>query len=493
MSEHQHSIHSWGVALTEEQTSLLRETLGEAHRIAAYPDWGTALEDESSPLMIWLSAQGLRELTALPAPILLALEDTPKTLLLDPGYAIEDFETACDMGISDIARPPLTKERLARIMRRTLEMRSIHHDLDCMAREILVERELLERKNSILAFLVNFLAPSTENLNIEELLRNACAHMANLLPITSLHAALWEHEEDGFSEATLYVAAPEGTAAYHAWGETLLDHAFRFSCPRSAVLKFISLQPDNAVCLPPAQRPLLCLPLVCEQERLGILLMQAEAEQALGRDQSLALDSALRHFSLAVKNARRFRQLQKHADYDGLTQVHSRRHFEYRMELEVQRFSRYGSPLSMIMIDIDHFKAVNDTRGHHVGDQVLREVAAVLAASIRNTDYCARYGGEEFAVILPHTDGKKARSLAERIRKRIAKQSFALYDGATMSVTVSLGVACLAYGAEANKHTLLRNADAALYAAKNEGKNKTCLYTTPLSTAHALPTCCSAS
>lgn len=481
------------MALTQKQTSLLRKILGEERHIVAYPDLGTALKQEPPPLMIWLSAQGLRELAALPAPIRLELEETPKTLLLDTGYAMADFETACDMGISDIVRPPLTKERLARIMRKALEIRSLHHDMECMAREVVIERELLERKNSILSFLVNFLAPSTENLNIEDLLRSAYANMTNLLPLTSLHAALWEHEEDDFSEATLYVAAPEGTAAYHAWEKTLLDHAFLFSCPRSAVPRSISLQMDNTVCLPPAKHTLLCLPLVCEQERLGILLMQPEAGKALGRDQSIALDSALRHFALAVKNVRRFRQLQKHADYDGLTQVHSRRHFEDRMKIEVQRFSRYGNPLSMIMIDIDQFKAVNDTRGHYVGDQVLREVASVLTASIRNTDYCARYGGEEFVVLLPHTDGKKARTLAERIRKRIAKQTVTLCDGTAMTVTVSLGVACLAYGEEANKHALLRNADTALYTAKNGGKNKTCVYKTPLAKTRALTICRSAS
>lgn len=496
MSDVQHSIRSWGVALTEEQTALLREALGEEHHLAAYLDMQTALlVEEPPPFMIWLSTQGLRELSALPSPLPLALEDTPKALLLGSDPTIADFETASDMGISDIMRAPLTKERLAGIMRRALEVRTIHNDMECRAREISIERELLERKNNILAFLVNFLADSTDNLNIEDLLRGAFANMAKLLPVTSMHVALWESDEGDYSEPTLYIAAPEGTAAYHAWKATLISHALHFSYPRSAIPQTASLclnsGSDDSVHMPPTENSLLRLPLVCGQECLGILLLQTATEQFLGRDQAIALDSALSHFSLTIKNAGRFRQLQRHADYDGLTQVHSRRHFEHRLKKETQRFCRYGNPLAMIMIDVDYFKIVNDTRGHHVGDQVLREVAATLAASIRNTDYCARYGGEEFVVLLPHTNGKKARALAERIRKQVAGQPITLDDGAAMSVTISLGVACLASGDDADKYSLLRNADTALYMAKSGGRNRTCLYKQPLSTKPASLAACS--
>ena len=497
MLQQQHITSSWGIGLTEEQTAMLRETLGDEHRIVPHAGLRRALQhplpplpqsraQDDTPFMVWLSSKGLHELASLPGPERRLLEDAPKALLLEPGYSLADFETACDLGISDILRPPFGRERIADCMRRALEVRSIALDMDCMSREISVERELLERKNGILAFLVSFLTHSTECQEVEELLQNAFEDMSKLLPLASLHAALWESADNGSAEACLYVAAPEGSAAHHAWKESLLSHAFRASCPRQADLRTKTLRlgqtADNAAPLP-EEDALLCLPLVCGQERLGVLLLQTSVEHYLGRDQALALDSALRHFSVTLKNARRFKQLQMHADYDALTRVHSRRHFESRMQEEVQRFTRYGEPLSMIMVDIDHFKAVNDTHGHHVGDQVLREVAAVLAASIRNTDYCARYGGEEFAVILPHTDGHKAHSLAERMRRRILRHTITTDQGVPLNVTASFGVASLAEGDKADRHTLLCNADAALYTAKSNGRNQTRTYSSALPTA----------
>lgn len=479
-----HITSSRGVGLTREQEELLRAVLGDEHRLVTHTGLHAALREKEPPFMLWLSSSGLRELAALPPKRRRELEETPKALLLEQDYTLDDFETACDLGINDIVRPPLTRERVMDIMRRTLEVRSIYTDIACMSREISVERELLERKNGILAFLVSFLTNATDSLNIEELLRGAFADLAKLLPVMSLHAALWENGDEGTATVDLFVAAPEGTPAHYAWKETLLEHAHRSSCPRSADLQTKALpltdRTDGGDAMPPENDSLLCLPLVCGKERLGILLLQTDMERYLGRDQALALDSALRHFSLTLKNARRFRQLQMHADYDALTQVHSRRHFEHRMEEEMQRFARYGESLSMIMIDIDHFKAVNDTYGHHAGDQVLREVAGQLAASIRNTDYCARFGGEEFAVILPHTDGKKAHALAERMRKRIARHTVLTDNDTPMNVTVSMGVASLARGDKTDKHALLCNADAALYAAKSGGRNRTCDYEPPL-------------
>lgn len=489
----QRHTNSWAVSLSEEQACVLQEALGRDHRITRHEGFRSALREEPEPFMIWLSAKGLRELVQLPEKRLAEWYDAPKALLLEPGYTLADFEAACNAGITDIVLPPFGKERLADIMRRALEVRSIAVDLDCMSREISVERELLERKNDILAFLVSFLTHSTESQSIEDLLHGAFENMSKLLPLTSLHAALWENADAGPAEACLYIAAPEGSAAHHAWKETLLAHAFRSSCPSRADLctKFLrpGRQGDGAADMPD-KNTLLCLPLVCGQERLGILLLQTAVDKYLGRDQALALDSALRHFSLTLKNARRFKKLQMHADYDALTQVHSRRHFESRMEEEVRRFTRYGEPLSMIMVDIDHFKAVNDTFGHHVGDLVLREVAAVLAASIRNTDYCARYGGEEFVVILPHTDGHKAHSLAERMRRRIARHAITTDKAGPLHVTASLGVASLADGDDADRHTLLCNADSALYTAKSNGRNQTCAYSAALLSAPATLAVC---
>jgi diguanylate cyclase (GGDEF)-like protein len=166
---------------------------------------------------------------------------------------------------------------------------------------------------------------------------------------------------------------------------------------------------------------------------------------------------------------------------DELTGLYNYRYFMRRLEEEVSRLHRVGRGLALLFADIDHFKLVNDTHGHAVGDTVLRHVAAVLRASIegdgvvvhlRRSDVVARYGGEEFAILLPecHKDG--ATLVAERIRRRIEDAPAQLDDGTTVGVTVSLGVACVPdHGEQADQ--LLAAADRALYLAKEGGRNRT--------------------
>lgn len=406
----------------------------------------------------------------------------PKVVLLNEEYSLADFEAACDNGVTEILRPPLARERIADTMRRALEAAAVHHDMECMAREILLERELLERKNEILGFLVNFLTQSTESLELSTMLQNAYQGLARLLPLRSLHAVLWEQNSgDGPPALSLYSCAPENSPASAAWREALLEQARRVLGPDFAVTEIQRLhlneQSEDWAHSLPEDGALLALPLICDTEQLGVLMLLTAMERHLGKDQAMALDSAMRHFSLILKNARRFKVMQRHADYDALTNVHSRRHFETRLEEEMQRFTRYGDPLSMIMLDIDHFKSVNDTRGHHVGDIVLREVGRLVAENIRSMDYCARYGGEEFAILLPHTGHKKALQLAERMRKKIAAHSFQVEGGEPMRITASLGVSGLIKGTDKSKLDLVCEADAALYEAKSSGRNRTCGYT----------------
>jgi diguanylate cyclase (GGDEF)-like protein len=124
------------------------------------------------------------------------------------------------------------------------------------------------------------------------------------------------------------------------------------------------------------------------------------------------------------------------------------------------------------MLDIDHFKRVNDTRGHTVGDAILRETASLIMQTIRASDYCARYGGEEFLLLLPHTDSRKAYHLAERLRVKLAAHTF-IVDGTPLNVTVSLGVSTVSITHPKTGEALVSEADAALYEAKSRGRNQT--------------------
>jgi diguanylate cyclase (GGDEF)-like protein len=202
-------------------------------------------------------------------------------------------------------------------------------------------------------------------------------------------------------------------------------------------------------------------------------------EYVLDKEQALALDAAIRHLALNIRNARRFKIMQRYAEYDALTGVHNRRHFENRIDDEFRRFKRHGRPLSILMADIDHFKRINDTRGHQTGDAALREVASILANTIRKTDYCARYGGEEFVILLPYTGARKALALAERIRKIIAAHIFLVNGCDPLHLTVSFGVSGTGADTERSKTELVSNADAALYNAKFRGRNCSALIAPP--------------
>jgi diguanylate cyclase (GGDEF)-like protein len=155
---------------------------------------------------------------------------------------------------------------------------------------------------------------------------------------------------------------------------------------------------------------------------------------------------------------------------DGLTQVFNRRYFEETVEREISRCHRYGRSLSLVMVDIDHFKTINDTYGHLAGDHVLKHVASSIRTRIRREDILARYGGEEFAVLLPEVELKGAVQLAEKVRKLIEKQTFE-FDKQAIPVTVSAGVATLTQPMH-EASDLVRMADTHLYAAKTDGRNR---------------------
>ena len=157
---------------------------------------------------------------------------------------------------------------------------------------------------------------------------------------------------------------------------------------------------------------------------------------------------------------------------DGLTQLHNKRYLLDNLDREISRCHRYQRSLSLIILDIDHFKRVNDIFGHLAGDYVLKHLSTVIRSNIRMEDMMARFGGEEFVIILPEVDSNGARTCAEKIRRLVEKTDF-MYDGAKLPVTVSLGVVFCTTEVR-DSMELIRRADFQLYEAKRQGRNRVC-------------------
>lgn len=169
-------------------------------------------------------------------------------------------------------------------------------------------------------------------------------------------------------------------------------------------------------------------------------------------------------------------KLKNQVDYDYLTGVHSRVWFMNQSELELNRSVRYGSALSLLMVDIDFFKRINDTYGHQAGDLILKKFAEISRNSLREFDICGRLGGEEFAILLPETPNEAAVKVAERLRSTIETTNISLQsDELTVKITVSIGVTSL-ISKEDTISDLLNKSDIALYEAKKLGRNKVCLW-----------------
>lgn len=157
---------------------------------------------------------------------------------------------------------------------------------------------------------------------------------------------------------------------------------------------------------------------------------------------------------------------------DGLTQIYNRRYFDEQLDREISRSRRYERVLSLVMLDLDHFKEVNDTYGHLAGDSVLKQLASTVRTRIRREDVFARYGGEEFALLLPEINLAGARQLAEKVRKLVERQRFE-FDKQVIPVTLSVGVSTLEpHHREPSE--LVRAADEHLFEAKSQGRNRVC-------------------
>ena len=212
----------------------------------------------------------------------------------------------------------------------------------------------------------------------------------------------------------------------------------------------------------------LFLPLVSAGRSLGVLVVASDFAGAFPSEDVAMFESIADICATAIQNGYYFQQVEQLAYVDGLTGVFNRRLFELRIAEEIERASRYDNTLAVIIVDIDHFKRVNDEFGHLLGDEVLRGVSKIFDQALRKPDTCCRYGGEEFAIILPETSGPNALAVAEKLRKRVVAFEF---PGIPRQITISAGVADFPRCGR-TRDDLVRAADDSLYAAKQSGRNR---------------------
>jgi diguanylate cyclase (GGDEF)-like protein len=288
--------------------------------------------------------------------------------------------------------------------------------------------------------------------------------------------------------ATFAVPTDQGNlsiVATHGYPVALTEH-LRIS-PGAGIIgavyqKGVPLRVDDVTTLPGFERrrsryrtkSFAALPVTAGSDVLGVLCVtDRDGDVALSVDDVADLGILLATVALALMRERTQRQAQFYAQaaiVDPSSGLFNRPYFQSRLQEELQRSTRQNTPVSLLMLDIDSFKSINDTFGHLAGDTVIKDVADILKSSVRVFDVCARYGGEEFAVVMPGSSLDSATAIAERIRQRI--QSYHSTDRALsgLRVTVSIGVA--ESGPLGSVREVIERADAALYAAKRGGKNR---------------------
>lgn len=319
-----------------------------------------------------------------------------------------------------------------------------------------------ERKRALQMEAIGAIArQATAVIKQEELLFQLCGAIGKYLPLHGV--ALLTSEQDG----TLILRSYDGpikpaidTSQALRPAGNLGEQCLQQRRPRI-------VDPAQSVLYPEAGSELL-LPLISTGRELGVLVLATKNRGAFPHEEIGTLESVADICATAIQNAIYFQQVEQLAYYDGLTSIFNRRWFERRIAEEIDRATRYTSTLSVIMIDIDHFKRVNDEFGHLLGDEVLRSVSQLFVQALRKLDVCCRYGGEEFSIILPETAGSKAVLVAEKLRKLVADYEF---PGIPRRITISAGVAAYPI-CGTTRDDLVGAADARLYAAKQAGRNR---------------------
>ncbi len=333
---------------------------------------------------------------------------------------------------------------------------------------------LLERRLNELSLLYEVARSFTSTLELPELLARISTQVAERLSIPQFSIMLLN--PDGTLEVK--TAYPPGLGT-----EQVRFRSNEGACGRAAqthtAVYIADVASDSGIFVarPGSGREtgsLLCVPMIHQEEVLGVLNFQRPDPDSFTSEEIEVLTAIADQAALAVKNARLHEETVALATTDPLTGIPNRRHLFSRLDLEIARANRFGNQVSVLMVDIDHFKNFNDAAGHRAGDGVLRQVAALMKGMVRKVDTIGRYGGEEFLFILPQVTKVEGVEVAEKLRRAVETTAFDPVRSAS-KITVSVGVANLPVDATAQEK-LVDCADAALYASKRAGRNQVTSY-----------------
>jgi diguanylate cyclase (GGDEF)-like protein len=394
-------------------------------------------------------------------------------ILIGPDRGAESTAALLRTGAFDYLTWPVRPGRLEQALKEGLTIRRSLVGVRALARrlreanaELERERDSLKRWNRNLVLLNELGQALAGSLEADEIVRLAGDRLGQMVGLDSL-VVLWQEPRRvwGYAVTEPGCRLLERTRKRLLCGE-VSGHALEAQGP------FGSDQTSTSPS-PPVQR--LDLPLVVGGTHLGVMCLERISHTPFETAQQALMKAVATSVALALRNADAHSQVQQLALTDGLTTLLNRRAFTVMLTRAFKEAERYRTPLCLIMVDVDHFKSINDRFGHVVGDRLLKELALVISASIRTADVAARYGGEEFAVILPRTDLPHAQMLAHRLRDRVRAHVFDI-PGSRIILTVSLGIAQVPHPAIATAEDLVAAADRALYEAKARGRDRIVVY-----------------
>ncbi|HET7442839.1 MAG TPA: sensor domain-containing diguanylate cyclase [Terriglobales bacterium] len=391
----------------------------------------------------------------------------------DARYVCSAKNTRCELAIPLMVRDEVVgvldcqSEKLNHFDKETIDLLTLFSTQASMALQN-ARLYSLERRRAQQLEAINAIAQQTTAvLDVKELLVKVCSLIQQSFQVS--HVSILLREEDDVvlraHHGNLTPRILEGgrlPASSGVWGQalaagkTVIEDDVR-ALPESEYVGFYAETGSR-----------MCIPLVSFGQTLGTLLLDNAEPKTFRSGDVQSLESVADICATAIQNANYVERVRQLAYIDGLTGIFNRRFFELRIAEEIERSRRFDSGMAVIMVDIDHFKRLNDEFGHLLGDEVLRQVSSLFHQQLRKIDVVCRYGGEEFAILLSQTNLQHALSVAEKLRRLVESFQF---PGVPRQVTISAGTATYPdHGL--NRDDLVKAADAGLYAAKQAGRNR---------------------